>query len=335
MNYRPIDTITERVESPDFYKSMEQIKEMNIPDEMLYYIEKYEEICGDRDRFLWNWVQSLTTSRNPGFMFSTVPEEYTQHIGSLKTILTIFVATLDDIADKYKDKELLEKCLDVPFEEECIDTRNINDINKIKRIKLAEEIWDNINLELMSLPRYEEFKDIFTFDIKQLLNSLHHSYVINVNPYLINLKEAEIYANHNMTFYLYSDIDLMASPSFDFKDLPYLREVIWRAQKMARIGNWLSTWEREIKEGDFSSGIFAYAISNKILNVEDLDKKNKEEIVELLKKHDIEKHFLEKWQDNYNQINNITSNINSIDINQYLEGLEQILSYHLASKGLK
>lgn len=335
MEYRPIDNITKIVESQDFYENMEQIKKMDIPDEMTHLINKYESVCGDRDRFLWKWVQTLTTSRDPGFMFSTVPDEYNNQISSLKTILTVFVAILDDIADKYKDKDLLEKSLKIPFENENIDTKNLDDTNKINRVKLAEEIWNNIEQELITLPRYNEFKDIFTFDIKQLLNSLHHSYIININPYMINLKEAEIHANHNMTFYLYSDIDLMSSPEFDMKDLPHLREIIWRAQQMARIGNWLSTWEREIEESDFSSGIFAYAVTNEILEVEHLNNKSKDELLHLLKNSSIEEHFLEKWQENYNQIKNLSPKIQSIDINQYLEGLEQILSFHLASKGLK
>ncbi len=48
---------------------------------------------------------------------------------------------------------------------------------------------------------------------------------------------------------------------------------------MARIGNWITTWKRELKEGDLSSGVFAYAVSKNVVNSEELKKLNEDEII--------------------------------------------------------
>ena len=93
--------------------------------------------------------------------------------------------------------------------------------------------------------------------------------MINKNPDIINLHEVEYYDSHNMIVYLMNDIDLMASTKINKEELPHLRKAFWHAQQMARVGNWLSTWKREIKEKDFSSGVFAYIFSNNIVKYKD------------------------------------------------------------------
>jgi hypothetical protein len=154
----------------------------------------------------------------------------------------------------------------------------------------------------------------------------------------MNLQEMEFYGSFNMIVYVLNGIDLMASPNFDKKDLPHLRTVFWNAQQMARIGNWLSTWKREIKEEDVSSGVFAYALSNNILSIDELKKLNnldEKYIIEKIENSGMLEYFEKNWMKSYENIKNNKDKIKSVDINQYMNGLENLIKLHLASEGFK
>jgi hypothetical protein len=226
----------------------------------------------------------------------------------------------------------------LPFKE----TRNYSNGeecgNNSAFLQFTESIWIYVIKKLQEYPRYDEFKDIFEFDLKQMINSIYHSYLINTNPNIINLKEAKVYGGHNMAIFLCVDIDLMASPKFDKRELPWVRDIVWHAQQMARIGNWLSTWEREIWEMDYTSGIFAFSIMNKLISLDeiyDMDENTNNELIERIKKSEAIQHFLQEWKGNYEEIEANIPHVKSINVKEYLEGLELMLRFHLASSGLK
>lgn len=138
-----------------------------------------------------------------------------------------------------------------------------------------------------------------------------------------------------MAYFLYTGFDLMASPNFDFNELPLLRGVVWYAQQMARIGNWLSTWKRELREKDLSSGVFAYLLSKNLVSPDNLLELSEEEAIELVDKAGVVEHFLTKWRENYWRVEEIGRNIKSVDIKKLLKGLENLLKFHLATEGYK
>jgi len=319
-------------------KLMEEVKEYKLSKEILQLIQEYENIGGERDIFLWKWLRYLTGSRDPGFMFSTVPKEYTSSVADVKTTLILFIALIDDLADKYKNKQLLKEEMKIPFNKSEISFGYIKNEKELNLLKFTMSVWDYVESTLKTYPNYQEFRDIFEFDVKQMLNSVYHSCIVNTNLSSINLMEANIYGGHNMAIFLCADIDFMASPTFDKSELPWMREIIWNAQQMARIGNWISTWERELWENDFSSGMFAYSIINDIITINELSSKDetkKMEVIKKIKNSNVESYFLKEWKKDYEAITNLKSKVNSLDVDSYLKGLEQILKFHLASRGLK
>ncbi len=126
----------------------------------------------------------------------------------------------------------------------------------------------------------------------QMINSMYYSCLVNLYPFSINFTENSIYTASNMIVYLYIDTNLMASPSFDIRELGKLREMLWHVQQMARIGNWITTRKRELKEGDFTSGVFAYALSNNILKHDELGRLDDHEIIKRIEDSDIIKQLL-------------------------------------------
>lgn len=138
-----------------------------------------------------------------------------------------------------------------------------------------------------------------------------------------------------MVLFPQTDIDIMSSPDFEVKDLPLLREIVWRSQYMARIGNWLTTWKRELKERDYSSGIFGYAVINGIISPESLHDGIKEKDIDKMENSGVRNHLLDEWEKKYQEIKEIAPKIRSVDIKKYLDGLEYGLKFHLISEGLK
>jgi len=138
-----------------------------------------------------------------------------------------------------------------------------------------------------------------------------------------------------MIVFLLNGIDLMASPQFDKNELSNLRTIFWSAQQMARIGNWLSTWKRELKEKDICSGVLAYAISSKILNIDDIKQLKEDNIVKKIENSGAYQYFGSSWKRNYEKIKGMKGTIKSIDMDKYITGLENVFKFHMASEGLK
>jgi hypothetical protein len=145
-----------------------------------------------------------------------------------------------------------------------------------------------------------------------------------------------------MMLFTYLDLDLMHSPAFDERELWALRRVVGTAQEMVRIGNWITTWEREIHEGDFSSGVIVYALEKGIVDVnelyclrEDPPEDWAETIIDRIQSEGIEEYFLDRWVEKRDTLYTREGDVRSVDISAYTLGIDQVLGYHLASEGWK
>ena len=235
-------------------------------------------------------------------------------------------AIFDDTADREKDWEKTAKLSDIIL-------RGCHPENQIEIFLL--DLWRHINSELKNLPAYKYYKTLFHFDLIQMINSMYYSCLINQNLHLLNFTENRIHTAPNMIIYLYIDVDLMASPSFDRNELGRLREMLWYVQQMARIGNWITTWKRELKERDFSSGVFAYAISNDILRSGELRKLDESEIISRIESSRVIEQLFKIWKENQQKALSISENLKSVDGLAFLKGFENLMKFHLASEGFK
>ena len=125
--------------------------------------------------------------------------------------------------------------------------------------------------------------------------------------------------------------DLMYSPKFNIKELGLLRKIAWDSQKTARIGNWISTWEREIRENDFSNWMSVYAINSSIITAGFI--KNNEKIIQKIKKAKIEKILFNEWDGYYFKIYKYRKLFKTINITKLLLGIKNFLTLNLIAKG--
>ena len=184
--------------------------------------------------------------------------------------------------------------------------------------------------QIKKTPRFTELEEIFYFDISQIISGNYYDYLQRKYPNIINNTEGWIYPSQTMAAIMCCDLDLMCCPQFDMTEIGKIREIFLIIQKMARIGNWISSWKRELIENDFTSGIFNYAINSKIIEVRDFNDKNS--VLEKIIKSKVEGKLIGEWIVSYNKIKELGANIKSIDVKQFFQGLENLFILELSLK---
>jgi len=305
---------------------LEKIKAAKLPPKLEECVREYEKV-GDRSRFSWKALYAYA----PYGSLSGVMAKYQKSVLETKIILIIFVTLVDDLADKYKNGNLLDKFSTIPFNENFKIDRKISESEQ-KYLMVGKKIWNIFENEIKKYPYYNKFGDFLKFDYQQVLNAIKFSYLLNRNPQLLYSSESNFFLSYNMQVFVNSDIDIMCISNFDMDEFGILREIVGKYQIMARIGNCLGTWERELEENDFSSFVFIYAIKNNIVTIGDIKSGNKKEIKEKIMLSNYQKHLLEDWEKNYNEIKNLMPIIKSINIHQYLKNSEEILKMHIIGK---
>lgn len=313
---------------------LESAAAQDLPPQLLDLIEEYEELSESRPRFMWRWVHTLA----PEFTLPFVPESKREEIHRIKTTATLFITLLDDLLEKEGDRVTYEEAAKVPLSHYATDF-NREGIRS-EHLRMTSRVWDVIRQTLDGTPRSEELWTVFEFDLKQAMAAIEYSYFVNTNPALATYDELVLYDSNNMMHFPYSDIDLMYVDSFPDETLSTLRRTVFQAQRMARIGNWIMTWERELNEGDISSGVVLCALENDVITIEDIKRAKVEDdpdawqrIIDQINDADVEHQLLVQWRQHHDTLVEMTDQFDSIDITPYVDGTETILRHHLAAKG--
>jgi hypothetical protein len=320
------------VESPavDAQDLLEEVRTTSLPDQVAELADEYERICGERDRFLWQWIYSLF----PEFTLSSVHPDHADHVRTQKTILTMYVTILDDIVENDGDRDTFEEARRLVQDPSAVDPSRAAVSEEY--FSFIERVWREFEGGLTDAPRVEEFYDVFTYDMRQTLNAMDYSAVVNENPRIANLSGAETYGAHNMVMFPYAAVDLMYSPEFELADYGTVRDLIWDLQEMARIGNWLTTWEREVKEGDYTAGIVVLALQEGFVTPEELENPDrKAELIDKIKTEQLEARFRDRWADIYQSVRDREFDTDSVDLDALVQGMETVFQYHEASRGHK
>ena len=271
-----------------------------------------------------------------GVTLDSVPSEYRESVLIAKVASTILNVLVDDIADIRKDRKMLERASSIICslpEHAGRDTwgggEGENELGLIARI------WGFLNDTIRSYPRHNEFAEVFLYDYRQFLNAALYACLVNRNVHMMNLTEYQIYLSPNMQGMVLVTIDLMSSPNFDLKELGTTREVFWKAQRMGRIGNSISTFEREIADDDFTSEVFPYLVSRNCLEVDDLTKESTKRILDKAHRTKALTGLMGRWDNYYREIRECEGRFRSFSVGKVLRGLEELIVGHLISVGHK
>ncbi len=308
------------------------IRDVTLPPTVQTYAERYDRILGNRDAFLWKWIHNLFSD----FTLSSVPSGVRQDVYETKTLLTIFVTVLDDLAELSDERATFDVARHIPFKA-LGDRSNRPDVYG-DVLDFLQDLWIEIRAGIEKAPRFDEFIDVFEYDLRQTCNAMEYSRLLNHNVSMANRTEAERYDAYNMTVFPYACVDLMNSPSFNREEFGALRSLMCELQQMARIGNWITTWERELAEGDVSSGVVVCALRRGIISPEEVtepDEPPVDQLIDRIQSHGIEAEFVREWDIRNKTVRKRTSEIRSIDCEAYVDGIRTVMNHHLASEGSK
>lgn len=309
-------------------KEIKTIQEVKLPTELRVWVREYEKV-GKRNPIVWLLTYKIIKMTD----FSGVLKKHQRSLQNNKFLMMMFVVLLDDVIDKTQNKKLINEVLLIT---------SFNKKNNIKfdsfskkeneYFKFLVKVWNSIFQSIKKYPLYNEFKDLFRFDMLQIINSMRFASLVNKNYYMINEIEYWAYFPCSMQVMVYRTLDLLCSQKFNDKEIRVARRIAWESQNMMRIANWVSTWEREIKEQDFTSGIFAYLIDFELITVNDLKNNNVNKIINKVKNNEVEDYFLKKWEEHYNKIDELSSESKFFDTKKFLSQLEKIIIFHLSLK---
>lgn len=313
-----------------------QVSDHTLPPDVEKLVEEYQTLQNARPPFMWKWVHRLA----PQNTLPCVDERFTDRVPVDKTIAILFVTLLDDLLEKAGDRATFTELSKIPFEGQHPDP-NAAGVDA-DYVEFSQRVWQTLLDRIREAPKYDVYEDLLTFDMKQVIHSVEYADIAIRRPELATLSDLERYETHNMAMFVYADIDLMHSSIDMQRDLATLREAIWTAQLMSRIGNWVSTWEREIREGDYCSGPVLYALENDIIEHGELlaadpesGDGSVEELIDRIKHHGVERTFLTRWERHYRELRAYNEELTAVDLEEFIDGTEEVLRYHLATTGLK
>lgn len=324
---RPVPAVS--VERPA--DRIEEVHRTTLPRLVAELAAEYDEVVADRDRFLWKWIYNLFDA----FTLSCVPSASWTTVKTHKTVLTMFVTVLDDLADNRGDDATFEQARRIPFTPEAVDPDAADVDDSV--VRFARRLWERFESGIEAAPRHAEFEEGLRFDLRSVVQAMDYARVLNGAPEMANLAGTRHYGPHNMVMFPYAGVDLMYSPSFEKAELGALRGLIWRLQPMARIGNWITTWEREVYEADYSAGVVVEAIERGVVepSVDLRSVDTAAEQVRLIKETGIEREFRAEWRERFASVERGDYGLESVDAHRLIAGMRTVMDHHLASYGHK
>jgi len=280
--------------------------------------------------YLWRWARQGVEVT----MLSSVTPKLRNEVCDTKVLGVMLDVLVDDVADRNGNEALLECLLNLPVRDDLPDLHGFS-VEEQAYAQLVLELWREIHARAHCYPRYEEFAAVLRYDYMQLFNTMRYSHLLNRNPALLNVVEHDLYLPHNMHMMVSATLDLMCSPFFDAAEIGHVREAAWLGQCMGRIGNLTTTWERELGEGDFTSGVYARALMQGDLTLAQLRQVDREAIRAAIVEGQHESYFLARWQEHRRAILAKRPQVKSVDLNQLVFGLQRLICLHMGSRGYK
>jgi hypothetical protein len=293
------------------------------------WVDRYA-LVGKRNPYLWKWCRKACEVAT----LPCVDAALRDSLCDVKTLGVMLDVLWDDVADRGGNGELLEELIAVPVGRGPSDFSRFSPSEQAYA-QLACDVWEEIMAQARRYPRHEEFAHVLRFDYLQLCNVMRYSHLLNATPELLNLVEHDSYTPHNMHILICSTFDLMCSPKFDRAELGRLREVVWRTQWMGRIGNLVTTWQRELGEKDFTSGVYARCVARGEITVDQLMTGDRATVEQTILAGGHEEYFLRRWKRYRDYLLSPRVQLRSFDVRELVAGFERLICLHLGSRGSK
>ncbi len=293
------------------------------------FIARYnEEVSTPRAEYLWGWVlAALDLTALPGGR-----PDLADDARAAKFLGVLLDVVLDDIADGGASPEEVAQACDVVFRGAA---PSAFDPWRARALRLGRDTWREILHICGRFPQFERLQGFLAFDYRQLESAMHYAALLNRFPFAANTIENTAYQCHNMHMVASGTIDLMTQPRLAEEDMGPVRELLYYAQLMGRVGNAVTTWPREIVQRDFTSSFFAALSELSGVAMDRLVTLSVDDLRGLEHKVQAERALLQRWLQYRDHARQVAGRVRSLAAHAYVDGLEQLLFFHLASRGQK
>ncbi|MFD1597708.1 hypothetical protein [Halobellus rarus] len=340
---KPAQSVARSVDGERAADLLRSVRDHELPPCLQSLVTEYRSFEGARPLFIWQWVHRLA----PKNTMPVVDTEHRQRVATNKTMLVLFVTILDDLVEKRRDYETFDAITRLvrlrrdDTTPEPIETYG-EGVDE-EYVAFARDVWTTLVDRLEDAPQYDRYASLFRFDVRQILTAIEYSTLVISSPELATRADLDRYETHNMGMFSYLDIDLMHASADHTESLSLLREAVDAGQRMARIGNWLSTWERELREGDVSSGVVVAALERGVIDPAELPAADGEadvsaevdRLIDRIVERGLESELLDEWNEEYRRLRALSERTDAVDLGPFVEGTKDVLRYHLASRGYK
>lgn len=309
-------------------REQDLVKARRLSPEVEDWYAVYSQV-GERKRFLWQWCEQgaeLTT-------LPCVPAEDFTHVCHTKVLSIMLCVLLDDVADQRDRETFLEVLLKVVEGQPVPDLTGCTADEKYY-VEITQKLAEIYFARVRGYPCYAAFEHLLRYDQFQYFNTMRYSQMLNRNLWLMNPVEHDLYLPHAMDMMSFATIDLMCVPKFPIAELGRLREALWHLQCMGRVGNLLSTWRREIGQQDYTSGVFARAVIEGDLSVDQLRPENYTAIETAIVDGGHERYYFGRWKYHRECFLARARHVHAVDLQKLLEGNDRFFLMHLGGRGL-
>ncbi len=325
--YPALSRILKKLTPARIRKELEFTQSVSFSHETRDWIKRYQEV-GSRGNFIFQLVYRMIQV----VTLPIVAEPYLKVVQDLKLLIAMFIILLDDVADEVGDEVLLKELLRVPFEHQGLGRARLSRVQR-RYLDFTVELWDKVALGVASGPRYQDFSELFCFDVTQLLNTMRYAQLLGRTPEMANKEEYWLYSSYSEEAMISFMLDLIYSRNFDVQKLGVLRSLGWQAQKLTRIGDCVSTWRREIASGDITSGVIVYALDQGVVSPVELGRLDPAEVIRRIKKSQVERELLKEWEQGYREFVALAQKDPQLATVEVLSIPDKLLIAHLSSKG--
>ena len=280
----------------------------------------YPDIYSHRASYLWKWIQVAFEITGLNIL-----SNYFVVSHSLKCCSAFVTCLIDDICDTTQDENSLERGI-------AALSGEISDSESYLHA-LIYETWSTAQNDIRKAPNYSLLKNEFTQAYEYQIEGFR--YCLTLGDYsTIDWDTYLEIVPHTIHVYLAGLIDLLYAPNIRSCQLTQLKRIFLLTQRMAQIGNWVTTWEREIDQRDYTSGVIILAIKNKWVDKDDIVKHRVDVIKREVKRSPSERHLLHLWRESRDESRQLSKQLDMPLIEGYIDSFSAIIFMQLASVGL-
>lgn len=289
-------------------------------DRFLEIRQLYPAIFSHRTSFFWKWIQVAFE-----IVRLNISPNYFIHDHSLKCRSAMVTYLLDDICDTTQDESCFKRGIAALSGK---ISKNESDLNT-----LLYQAWVSVQNDIQKAQNYPLLKNDIVEAYEKQWYSLRYSLTL-LDKSAIDWDAYIEFIPHTTSVYMGGLIDLLFTPNILSSQVEQLKKVFLLTQKMAQIGNWVTTWEREVDHNDFTSGVVVFAIENNWVRRGDIKNRNAEALKRDIERSPSENYFLTMWKESREECCQLSKQLDIPLVDEYINSFSTILFMQLASVGL-